>query len=178
MALIKNGQSTDDMWTHVTEDTSLSAGEALPHSRAVIIPLARWLPFREAALAHDGAIGISVEPDDDLAVLLADIDCFDMIAVSFPTFKDGRGFSTARLLRERHGFRGELRATGHVLYDQLQFLSRCGFDAVDLPGHLVPQDWREALGEISVFYQPTGDGRKDVVRLRHEGNTRYAAAAE
>jgi len=178
MALIKNGQHTEDRWL------TLLSGEALPLTGAVIIPLARWADLREEVLAHAGPLGLSLEPGDDLGAVLDDLGRFNLISISFPTFKDGRGFSTARLLRERYGFTGEVRATGHVIYDQLQFLHRCGFDAVDLPAHLAPQDWREALGEISVFYQPTGDGRQDVVRLRQGQSLpkaspqRYATAAE
>ncbi len=92
-----------------------------------------------------------------------------MIALEFPSFGDGRAYSYARLLRERHGYRGELRAVGNVLRDQALFMRRCGFDAFEVAEGTGIAGWREALGEISVFYQPTEDGRPATPALRNQG---------
>jgi uncharacterized protein (DUF934 family) len=81
------------------------------------------------------------------------------VALVFPTFKDGRAYSQARLLRERHQFRGELRATGQVLRDQLLFLQRAGFDSFEVKKDNDAAAFAEAVHRYSVFYQPTGDGR-------------------
>ena len=103
---------------------------------------------------------------DDVALLAGEIDRLNLIVLNFPKFTDGRAYSQARLLRERLGYRGELRATGAVLRDQLPFLLRCGFDSFesDQPG------FAEALAKartlFSVVYQPTLDGRATAAELR------------
>ena len=88
------------------------------------------------------------------------------MALVFPTFRDGRAYSQARLLRERHEFRGELRATGQVLRDQLLFLHRAGFDAFEVTKEKDATAFAEALQRYSIFYQPTGDGRTSALRAR------------
>ena len=88
------------------------------------------------------------------------------MALEFPKFGDGRAFSYARLLRERYGFTGEVRAVGEVLYDQLVFMHRCGFDAFEIAADDAAGRWLQALGEISVWYQPTADGRPSAMSLR------------
>ncbi len=86
---------------------------------------------------------------------------------SFPKFRDGRAYSYARLLRERYGFEGELRAVGDVLLEQLFFMLRTGFNAFELTAEDPLGAYRTALGDLSVFYQPTGDGRATALQLRH-----------
>ena len=97
-----------------------------------------------------------------------------MIALEFPTFKDGRAYSTARLLRERHGFRGELRAVGNVLRDQLSFMHRCGFNAFEVDGDDAAEKLREALAEVGACYQWTGDRRTTAARLRYTNRAERA----
>jgi uncharacterized protein (DUF934 family) len=103
---------------------------------------------------------------DDVGLLAGEIGGLNLIVLEFPKFTDGRAYSQARLLRERLGYRGELRATGAVLRDQLPFLLRCGFDSFesDQPG------FAEALAKartlFSVVYQPTLDGRATAAELR------------
>jgi len=86
----------------------------------------------------------------------------------FPTFRDGRAYSQARLLRERYQFRGELRATGQVLRDQLLFLQRAGFDAFEVLKDADAAAFAEAVHRYSVFYQPTGDGRASTLTARRD----------
>ena len=104
------------------------------------------------------------------------LDRLALVALVFPTFKDGRAYSQARLLRERYGFRGELRATGEVLRDQFLFLLRAGFDAFEVKKDADAAAFAEALARYSVFYQPAGDGRPAVQRARL-GGARLARAA-
>jgi uncharacterized protein (DUF934 family) len=96
----------------------------------------------------------------------ADLDRIELVTLHFPKFNDGRAFSQARQLRERHGFKGELRATGQVLRDQLLFMARCGFDAFEIAKGEPVEAWEAALAEFTVFYQPTGDGRAVASGLR------------
>ena len=96
---------------------------------------------------------------DKMHEIAPDLEHISLIALEFPTFRDGRAYSTARLLRERHGYSGELRAFGNVLRDQLMFMHRCGFNAFEVAEANALDSWRKALGEMSVWYQPTADGR-------------------
>ena len=82
-------------------------------------------------------------------------------------FKDGRAYSYARLLRERWGYRGELRAVGDVLLEQLHFMQRVGFDAFAIASPEALRHWQTASGEFSTWYQATGDGRRPARELRH-----------
>ena len=91
-----------------------------------------------------------------------DLAFFDLVALEFPIFKDGRAYSTARLLRERYHYKGELRAIGEVLRDQLQFMLRCGFDAFEYAGRTLPEEAITAFGDIDAFYQTVGDWSRTV----------------
>lgn len=122
--LIKDGAIVEDRWTLLREAAS---GE-LPGGCPVIVPLPRWRAERGALLAR-GEVGVWLAPDADPGMLAADVGSLPVIAIDFPQFTDGRGYSTARLLREQYGFAGELRAIGDVLRDQLFYLRQCGFNA-------------------------------------------------
>ena len=89
-----------------------------------------------------------------------------VVALEFPKFRDGRAYSYARLLRERYGFKGELRAVGEVLLEQLFFMLRTGFDAFEIESADPLEDYRTALADFSVWYQPTADGRPTAMQLR------------
>ena len=123
--LIKNGALVDDAWSLRRELGSISD---LASSTLEIVPLAFWLANRDALLAR-GGIGVWLPPDADPEALRADTAVLPLIAVDFPAFTDGRGYSIGRLLRDRYGFKGELRAIGDILRDQLFALAECGFDA-------------------------------------------------
>jgi uncharacterized protein (DUF934 family) len=101
----------------------------VPQEGAVIVPARRWLAERESLAARPGRIGVLLDGDDDPGAIAEDLRLFGVVAVDFPRFTDGRGYSIGRLLRERYGWRGEMRAVGDVQRDQLFYLARCGFDA-------------------------------------------------
>jgi len=98
--------------------------------------------------------------------LAGDIDRLSLVVLDFPKFSDGRAFSQARLLRDRLGFAGEIRATGNVLRDQYLFMTRCGIDAIELPDGTAIEGFLEALREFSVWYQPAADDRTHAMALR------------
>lgn len=123
--LIKGRAVVDDRWV-LRRDASSLADVAT--GAAVIVPLALWLAHRDALRAR-GDIGVWLAPDDDPGALADDVGTLPVIAVDFPQFTDGRGYSIGRLLRDRYAYRGELRAVGDVLRDQLFALAECGFDA-------------------------------------------------
>jgi len=163
MPLLKNGSIAADPWKNVPE------GEALPPSGPVILPFERWKAERESLLGRNTPLGVRVNNTQAVAELAHDLDRLEVIVLEFPKFTDGRAYSQARLLRERYGYRNELRATGNVLRDQLLFMQRCGFDAVEFE-HADPEAaWKASTATFSVFYQPTGDGRTPVERRRLAG---------
>jgi uncharacterized protein (DUF934 family) len=126
--LIKGRTIVDDGWTVVGAAASLAD---VPAADPVLVPLSLWSRHR-AELQARGRVGVWLAPADDPAALVADLATLPVVAIDFPSFTDGRGYSTARLLRERYGYAGELRAIGDILRDQLFALAECGFDAFAL----------------------------------------------
>jgi len=145
----------DDSWQLVEE------AEALPQQGDLLLPLALYLEQREALAGHDGRIAVRINGDDDLAPVLAAPDRFPMIAIEFPIFRDGRGFSLARILR-REGFKGELRAVGAPLRDQLGYMERCGINAFEFGDEVFKDAFLDAFGEISVRYQGSSDDPRPI----------------
>lgn len=125
-AFFEGGSRDSDSWVAVSDQPELEAVE--PHV-PVIVPLVFWRTNEDLLNAREGSLGLLLEPDDDVFELRGKTSRFALISIHFPTFTDGRGYSLARLLRERLGFRGELRAVGDILPDQVFYLLRCGFDA-------------------------------------------------
>ncbi|HJU23102.1 MAG TPA: DUF934 domain-containing protein [Casimicrobiaceae bacterium] len=142
--LIRNRAIVDDAYALVREASTFAD---LPDGAPVIVSLALWRERRGALIAR-GEIGVWLAPTDDPAALADDVDRLPVIAIDFPQFSDGRGFSHARLLRQRHGYRNELRAIGDVQRDQLYYLSQCGFDAFLIPD---ARDASEALRGFDDF---------------------------
>lgn len=155
--IIKNRQIIVDPWQAIGDD------EVLPEA-PVIITLTRWQRDREQLLAHDQGIGVRLTNDIDPQEIAADLDHFQVIALEFPIFRDGRAYSQARLLRERYGYRGELRAVGDVLRDQLFFMYRSGFDAFELRADRDIEDALQAFTEFTVTYQAAVDEPRPLYR--------------
>ncbi|MGB5146145.1 MAG: DUF934 domain-containing protein [Porticoccaceae bacterium] len=151
--LLKAGNFAIDAWQRFDGDVArLVSGDAL------LFPLPVWLAQRDALLARKASrTGLWLNGDDEPEQIAADIHRFGCIAVNFPAFMDGRGFSCGRLLRERYGFRGELRAVGDIFVDQLHFLRRCGFDAFELPDGTALDVALNCLDAFSVYYQAACD---------------------
>ncbi len=160
MPLIKDGRVAEDAWTHVAD------GEAVPADRPAIISFERWKAERDQFEGRNAALGVRVTSATLAPAIAPDLDRFALVAVEFPKFRDGRGFSTARTLRERYGYRGEIRAVGHVIPDQYRFLVRTGFTAVEAPDGTNPESWAHALSEISVAFQPSLDEAPALSLLR------------
>jgi len=127
-----------------------AAGElpALPSRGDAVVPLALWLMHREELLAYPGELGVWLDANEGPESIAGDVARFAVIAINFSKFGDGRGYSIARLLRERYGYKGELRAIGDVLHDHLYFMEQCGFDAFLLRDD---QDAKEALSVFGTF---------------------------
>jgi uncharacterized protein (DUF934 family) len=160
MPLLERGEPVADRFVAVTDDAPL------PSDAPALIPLAR-LQHDAAALAGRNAelgveVGSATRPEDIAPFL----DRVSLVVVEFPKFRDGRGFTIARTLRERYGFAGELRAVGHILPDQYEFLVRCGFTSVVAPEGTDLSVWREALGRFHVAYQAGVDATSAISGLR------------
>jgi uncharacterized protein (DUF934 family) len=141
---------------------------ALPDGGRVIVPLAAWQTLREQLLSRLDAIGVWLRGEDDPATLAADFAHVELIAVDFGSFTDGRGYSTARLLRERYGWRGELRAIGDVQRDQLLALARCGFDAFVLPEGGDSHGALAAFDDFTEAYQAAVEPSLPLYRRREQ----------
>jgi uncharacterized protein (DUF934 family) len=160
MPLVKAGRIVEDRFVRVLD------GAPVPDGVAVILPATRLLAdVRQLVLRH-APTGVVWPNDRKVAELAPYLDWIALVALVFPTFRDGRAYSQARLLRERHEFRGELRATGQVLRDQLLFLHRAGFDAFEVTKDADAAAFAQAVQRYSVFYQPTGDGRASTLTAR------------
>ena len=160
--LIKDRALVDDRWTLLRDASTLAD---VPGGAPAIVPLALWLAHRDDLLAR-GDVGVWLAPDDDFEATAADVGRLPLIAVDFPQFTDGRGYSIGRLLRDRFGFGGELRAVGEVLRDQLFALAECGFDAFSVR---FDRDPTRALADLDAFagvYAPTSRAPQPWFRRR------------
>jgi len=120
----------------------------------------------DAFLGQTNATAVRLESDEDARALIPHLDRLALIEISFPTFRDGRGYSAARILREA-GYTGELRAAGDVLIDQVAHMRRCGFDALAPNQPLDQAAVEQAIGRYAFSYQKAADGRAPVWALRH-----------
>src|SRR5262249_5321531 len=145
---------------------TVSDEASLPEGAPVIVTAARLLANAADILTRDAPVGVIWPNSKNVADLAPFLGRLAAVALLFPTFKDGRAYSQARLLRERYGFRGELRATGQILRDQFVFLVRAGFDALDVAKPGDADAFATALARYTVFYQPIGEGRTPASRLR------------
>ncbi len=171
MPLVKTGKIAEDQYVRVEDDTPL------PDAVPVLLTAARFLAGARELVERDAPVGVVWPNDRRVAEIAPFVDRLALIALVFPKFKDGRAYSQARLLRERHGFRGELRAVGEVLRDQFQFLLRSGFDAFEVKKSADAAAFAQAAERFSVFYQPSADGRLPALRRRqHVGITHDAPA--
>src|ERR1700693_5875186 len=160
MPLVKGGKIIADPVIHVADEADI------PGEGAILISAARFLGDAEALSLRAGRTAVIWPNNRDVDDLVPYLGRLAAVALVFPTFRDGRAYSQARLLRERHGFRGELRATGQVLRDQFLFLVRAGFDALEVVKPADAEAFAATLGRYSVFYQPAGPGRPPAARRR------------
>lgn len=149
MALYAHGTFIDDPWQ------VLAPADAIPGSGALVVDKARFLAEREALLARNAPLGLSLNAGEKLDEILPDLARFELIRLVLPKYNDGRPYSAARLLRDRHGFTGTLRAAGDVLIDQVTFLFRTGFDQLEIT-HQTTIDRLNNVQHVAVshFYQP------------------------
>ncbi|HEY4264346.1 MAG TPA: DUF934 domain-containing protein [Micropepsaceae bacterium] len=152
-------RTVEDLFVAVGDD------ESLPHG-AIVVPLKRFLAETTPLLARETPLGVRLETGDTPQILGEHIHRLALIVLHVPYFKDGRGFSWARLARTRLGYTGEIRVTGHFLKDQMAFYARVGVDVFDIAQNIPFAQIEAAFSEISNVYQPAFDGRATIRELR------------
>jgi uncharacterized protein (DUF934 family) len=160
MPLVKSGKIAGDEFVHVADDAGI------PGDGAILVSAARLLEDAEGLSRRAGRTGVIWPNNRDVDDLVPCLGRLAVIALVFPTFRDGRAYSQARLLRERYNYRGELRATGQVLRDQFMFMLRAGFDSFEVKKQSDAEAFANTVRRYSVFYQPTGDGRITALHRR------------
>ena len=144
----------DDRFTLVGDEDPIPSGD-------VVMSLKRFMAEGEALLAGR-AVGVRLSPDDAVEDLAYDLPRLAVVELAFAKFRDGRPYSAARLLRERYGYGGEIRAVGEVLREQAQFMLRCGFDAFEPADGSTPADWLKATRRYRHVYQRGADERAPI----------------
>ena len=156
--LIRERRVVRDSWQLLDSQSCLQVGEDglvpdFPDAADLVVPRKLWALRRDDLLERRGRLGLRLEADDEVAEVASDLEHFALVAVDFPKFGDGRGYSTARLLRERYGYKGELRAVGVVARDLLHFMEKVGFDAYDLRECEDAEEALAAFEDFSASYQ-------------------------
>ena len=166
--LIANGAIIDDPWVFIDDDLPLGDTPS-------IISLDRLKTEADALRSRNAKLGIVLRTDtqgktklgEDVRELAPYLDMLSIIAIDFPVYRNGRGYSDARILREEMGFDGELRAIGEVLFDQWSFMARCGFTAFEIDADIPLKTFNEALSELGEAYQPASDNQRGALWRRH-----------
>jgi uncharacterized protein (DUF934 family) len=159
MTVIKNGQPAASAWQHLADDEQPGGGP-------FTVNLTRWLESGKNLAELGQPVGVRLAAADDPEALAGDLAALSLIVLDMAAFTDGRPFSQARLLRDRYGYAGELRARGDFLRDQMFFLSRVGVDAFEFPEGTDLQDRLKAFAEFSVTYQAASDTPEPLYRRR------------
>ena len=163
--LIKDGQVENNRWTLLKEATGPEVLQAVP-GRNFLVPLDFWRLYPQELSEYPGQIAIWLDSDEQVQALAELLPELPLVALNFPVFSDGRSYTNARELRERFDYKGEVRAIGDVLRDQLFYMKRCGFNSFELR---FDQDVEECLAAFSDFsdaYQPAIDQPEPLYRRR------------
>ena len=140
----------EDPYTSVPDDTDVPHGD-------VIVSLARFQQDGERLLGEGRSVGVRIEANEAVEDLAYDLPRLAVVALVFPKYRQGQAYSSATLLRERYGYKGELRAVGEVLREQARFMVRCGFDAFEPAAGSTPEQWTHNVGEFRHVYQRAAD---------------------
>jgi uncharacterized protein (DUF934 family) len=152
------------LWAFADDPYTAVADGETPPDGAIAVSLAAFEAQRAALLARNAPLAVTLTSDQSPEALGPDLHRLSAVFLQFPKFRDGRGYSWARMLRQRFGFRGEIRAVGQVLRDQWLPMHRCGIDAVQAGAGVTLATFLTALAEQTVFYQPAQDGRGRIGR--------------
>ena len=159
MVLLEDGQTPNDTWQHLNDNYTLPSG-------TIIVSVTRLKRDRASLAARNMPLGLQLDAGAEPAKLADDLHRFSVICLQFDSFTDGRPYSQACLLRKRYGYCGELRARGDILRDQFDFKRRYGIDALEITKEADALAWQDAVAEIDIYYQPTGDTRPTIAMYR------------
>lgn len=159
--IIKNNTIINNDWTLMTGENV-----AMLPSGKIIIPLSAWNSNYQTLKKIEPPPGLLLNADEDPASFLGEMHSLPIIAVNFPAFTDGRGFSIGNLLRERYAFKGELRACGGIICDQLYYLKRCGFDSFQFNNTPELESAMKSLNDFSDDYQISATQASPLFRRR------------
>ncbi len=159
------GHLMENPWALLAKDATL---EQVQHSTAklVLMPARLWNDEKAALLGTGKTFGVWLDSNETAELLKADLATLPLIALNFPTFMDGRAYSTAGVLRQQLGYAGEIRAIGDVLRDQLFYMRRCGFNTFDLRDSVKLEDAQKALHDFTTNYQATVEEPTPLFRRR------------
>ena len=157
---LKDGAVVDNSWQQVS-----AGNESLPQGD-ILLPVSQWQEQQETLASHVGAIGVWIDSHEEIEAFVDAILDLPVIAINFPKFVDGRGFSLARLLRERYEYCGEIRAIGQIIRDQLFFMQRCGFNAFAFETELDLVEAIKSLQDFSDAYQVAVDQPQPLFKRR------------
>jgi len=163
--LIKNNELTENISQTLDKDFSGKVDEVLANKGTVLTPKEYWLENSEQLAGKDN-IGIWLDSDEGPEELSPHIEKLSLIAINFPKFADGRGYSYARILRDRLGFKGELRAIGDIMHDQMFYLKRCGFNSFAVREDKNAEVVITGLNDFSECYQAATVQDKPLFRRR------------
>lgn len=170
MPLWKHGAFVDDAWHVVPDD------QPVPDDAPAIVSLGRWRDEREALAGRNAPLGLLIAPGSDWRDVATDLPRFPVIAVTIPKYADGRAFSIARLLRERDGYKGEIRAVGDYIIDQVPLMMRVGIDAFETSDPILNAAFKKGeWPEVPHYLQPAlGDEMPAGPRpwVRRRGSTK------
>ena len=158
--ILKDTQVVSDNWILLDENAeSILAGD-------ILLSYQQWQNLADYLSNHSGRIGIWLEGHAEIEQIIEPLLNLPLIAINFPKFADGRGFSAARLIKERYNYAGELRAIGGFIRDQLYLLNRCGFNAFQFADENELSDAAESLKDFSENYQVSVDQENPLFRRR------------
>ncbi|HXQ10352.1 MAG TPA: DUF934 domain-containing protein [Caulobacteraceae bacterium] len=165
-------------WTgqraELAEDPFTAVGDEDPTPQGdVIVSLQRFQAEGQRLLAEGRKVGVRIEPHEDVEELEKDLPRLAVVALAFPKFLHGQAYSSARILRERYGFEGELRAVGEVLREQARFMVRCGIDAFQTADGSTPDQWTHVVTRFRHVYQRAGDGLAPAFAERADAGARH-----
>jgi len=163
MPLLKAGKLATDTWTRVEDDQELA------EAGAVIVSLERWLNESVELRKRNEPIGVSLRNDQSPSQIIDDLEAISLVQLDFPAYTDGRAYSAARLLRQRYGFKGEIRAAGNVLRDQYPLMLRCGFDTFAVSEGIDVAGWQASTEAIDTPYQTAADNDTRPVWAKRHG---------
>ena len=173
-AIAEGGRVVDDVWSTIDTEDALSDAAS---NASLLVTLALWQAHRDALGMRDAPVGVQLEPSDDPIAICDDLHRFAVVAIRFSKFTDGRGYSIARTLRERYAYRGEIRAVGDVLRDQIFYMLRCGFDAFAMKDGAFVEDVLVAYRDFSEAYQTSVERPVPLFKRRVAASARGSRSA-